>query len=346
MNNCFHVKFDESFSINGANVISNTVEGWNAQPDLIAKKNVIYVYTDYDVDPEGRDVPGLKVGDGKTLLIDLAFIAGGGSGELEADLVVSNPIGRYGMDDVIPEGTGFESIFRGLLSKTYYPTLTDPSLAISWSVPSLAKVGANVASLQATLNFNRGSINPQYTAESPYRSGVAKDYAVSLVGASISYSDSGTSNVFTIPTFTRESPGNVILNASANYEAGVQPKDSDGSDYQSPLPAGSKSTSKTIEFILPFFYGINSSPTLTSLSGLTEDLSKKGNKNYSYTADNEYLFIAYDASYGNLKSILDENNFENLDSWVKSSITYEGQTYTVYRSGFAVTGNASFTFKF
>lgn len=273
-------------------------------------------------------------------------VVGMGSGELATDLVVSNPIGKYAMDETIPEGTGFEDIFRGLLSKTYYPTLTDPSLAISWSVPSLAKVGANVASLQATLNFNRGSINPQYTAESAYRAGEATGYSVSLSGAASPYSDSGSTNKYTIPPFTRNTVGNVVLNASVNYGQGVQPKDSDGGDYMSPLPSGSKTASKTVEFILAFYHGKNASGSISTLNGMTEDLSKKGQKQYSYSGDNEYLYIAYDASYGNLKSILDENNFENLDSWVKSTLSYEGQNYFVYRSGFAVTGNASFTFKF
>lgn len=269
-----------------------------------------------------------------------------GSGELGADLIVSNPIGKYAMDDVIPEGTGFESIFRGLLSKTYYPTLTDPSASISYGAAALMKVGAMVASMTATLGFNRGSISPQYTAESPYRAGEATGYSVNLVGASVQYSDSGSGNTFTVPTFTRNTPGNVILNATVSYEAGVQPKDSDGVDYQSPLPAGSKSASKTIEFILPFYWGKSKLPALTTLDGMTEDLSKKGNKSYSYVADDEYLYVAYNASYGNLKSILDENNFENIDSWDRAELAYDGHNYIVYRSGFSITGSPSFHFKF
>ena len=272
---------------------------------------------------------------------------GGSSGELEADLIVSNPIGRYAMDEKIDAGTGFETIFQGLLSKTYYPALTDPSLSINYGAASLMKVGAMVPAQRATLNYNRGSINPQYTAESQDRAGEATGYSASLSGASIQYSDSGAGNQFDIPTFTRNSPGNVTLNGSVNYAAGVQPKDSDGGDYQLPLPAGSKSASKTIEFILPFYWGKNAASSLTDFTGLTEDLTKKGQKNYRYVgANNEYLYIAYNASYGNLKNIIDENNIENIDSWEKSSLTVDGQSYTVYRSGFAITGSPSFTFKF
>ena len=288
---------------------------------------------------------GIEILDNGDHTATINFIGGGG--ELGADLVVSNPIGRYAMDDKIDAGTPFESIFRGLLSKTYYPSLTDPSLSVNYGAAALMKVGAMVPAQRATLNFNRGSINPQYTAESQYRAGEATGYSVALSGASIEYGDSGTGGQFDIPTFTRNSPGDVTLSGSVNYAAGVQPKDSDGGDYQSPLPAGSKSTSKTIEFILPFYWGKKAASSITDFAGLTEDLSKKGQKNYRYSgANNEYLYIAYNASYGNLKSILDENNFENIDSWAKSSLTVDGQNYTVYRSGFAITGNPPFAFKF
>lgn len=270
-----------------------------------------------------------------------------GSGKLAADLIVSNPIGKYAMNDKIDKDTDFESIFRGLLSKTYYPTLTDPSLSVNYGAASLIKVGAMVPAQRATLNFNRGSINPQYTAESQYRAGEATGYAVNLSGASIQYSDSGSTNQFDIPTFTRNSTGNVTFNGSVNYAAGVQPKDSDGGNYQSPLPAGSKAASKTIEFILPFYWGKKAASSLVDFTGLTEDLSKKGQKNYRYSgANNEYLYIAYNSSYGNIKNIIDENNIDNIDSWNRTSLTVDGQNYNVYRSGFSITGSPSFTFKF
>lgn len=271
---------------------------------------------------------------------------GGSSGELTADLKVSNPIGRYKMDDVIDEGTSFEAIFRGLLSKTYYPTLTNPSMSLTYNPNTLMKVGAMVASSKATLNFNRGSINPQYTSESQYRSGEATEYGVSLLGASITYSDKGDSNSFTIPEFTRNSKGNVTLNASTSYAAGVQPKDSDGNNYQSPLPAGSVSATKTIEFILPFYYGKSATSSISSLAGLTEDLTKKGQKVYTFTTDNEYSVVAYDSSYGNLRSIIDENGFENIDGWHKTTKTIDGQSYNIYVPEYATTGTLSFTFKF
>lgn len=52
----------------------NTKAGWNAQSDLVAEKSVIYVYSDKEKDSIGNFIPGMKVGDGTTLLKDLPFI--------------------------------------------------------------------------------------------------------------------------------------------------------------------------------------------------------------------------------------------------------------------------------
>lgn len=290
---------------------------------------------------------GITLEDNLDHTTTISVSGGTGSGALTADLIVSNPLGKYTMNEVIAKDTSFETIFRGLLSKTYYPTLTDPSVSLSYGASTLVKVGNMIPALTATVNFNRGSINPQYTAESPYRSGVATSYTVNLTGASITYSDTKETNQFSIPTFTRNSKGNVVLNASANYEAGIQPKDSDGGDYKSPLPAGNKSTSKTIEFILPFYYGASDTTDVTSLEGLKEDLSKKGQKVYKITTANQHMTIVYDSSYGNLTSILDANNFELIQGWIKTTKVIDGQSYNVYVADIkTIDTDAQFTFKF
>jgi len=63
-------------------VVSGTTAEWDQQASLISEKDVMYVYTDYATDDVGRSVPGIKVGDGVTLLSNLPFTAssGGGSG--------------------------------------------------------------------------------------------------------------------------------------------------------------------------------------------------------------------------------------------------------------------------
>lgn len=51
----------------------NTTEGWDSQPSLIAKEKAVYFYWDHKTDKEGNPIPGVKIGDGVTLLKDLPF---------------------------------------------------------------------------------------------------------------------------------------------------------------------------------------------------------------------------------------------------------------------------------
>lgn len=57
------------------NIFSDTTENWNAQRDLISKKDCIYIYTDYQT-IDGVSIPAIKVGDGSAYLIDLPFVMG------------------------------------------------------------------------------------------------------------------------------------------------------------------------------------------------------------------------------------------------------------------------------
>lgn len=59
-----------------AKIYSNTTEVWNEQSTLISEENTFYIYTDYKIENE-INIPGLKIGDGSSYLIDLPFVAAG-----------------------------------------------------------------------------------------------------------------------------------------------------------------------------------------------------------------------------------------------------------------------------
>lgn len=63
---------------NGARLFYDTTEAWNSQPDLIGIEKAIYVYKDKTTITNGlgetKYVPGIKIGDGVTRLIDQAFV--------------------------------------------------------------------------------------------------------------------------------------------------------------------------------------------------------------------------------------------------------------------------------
>ena len=277
----------------------------------------------------------------------LGAATGGGSSSLESALTVSNPIGKYTKDQVIPAETPLEELFRGILSKTYYPTLTPPSASIGFNPPTLAKVGTPITAGNINVTFNRGSINPKYTSESEFRSGNATGYTLALSNADTPYNESNDTGQFVVPSFTKSSKGTVTMTATVSHEAGVQPKDSDGANYQTPLPASSVSASKSVEFILPFVHGVSASSTITDFTGMVDDLKKKGDKEYTYDTNNEHMVFAYDASYGELTEIYDPNNFAAISGFVSSVITVDGHQYRVYVADSAtIDTGAKYTFKF
>ena len=112
---------------------------------------------------------------------------------------------------------------------------------------------------------------------------------------------------------------------------------------------GKSTVNKTIkfEFINPYYYGSVNDNEISDFTGLTEEIVKKNiNKKVSYTASAEYLVFAYDATYGDLTSIKDKNNFENLPAFTKTVIEVNGENYNVYISSDKITcSNFEYTFK-
>ena len=110
----------------------------------------------------------------------------------------------------------------------------------------------------------------------------------------------------------------------------------------------------TFTFVYPFYWGVvaSGSPVdSAAITGLTKSVTTKGNKTVSYTTSGvEQAVFAFPASYGDLKSIMDQNNFENIDTFTKSTVEVTGldgtpQQYNVYVSNVNVQA-FSYTFKF
>lgn len=272
---------------------------------------------------------------------------GSGSGSLGRAITAAIDVGGIDTGDTFAQGTSYDDMWDALLNPTLYPSFTAPSASLSYSADTYYEVKSTISAKTASESLNRGSISPAY-GTSGYRSGAATGYAIATSGADTEYSDSSASSgTFSIPALTRSSKGNIVLTATVSYAAGEQPKDSKGNNYDSPLPAGSKTASKTMQFIQAYFYGKSSTPTISSFTGLSKSVTAKGEKKFKYTTNNEYMVIAYDASYGNLKTILDPNSFDVTSGWTKSTLTVDGFNYYVYVANSPTTDtDAQFTFKY
>ena len=277
-----------------------------------------------------------------------SFPAGsGGSGSLGKAISSVVDVGGIEAGDSFAVGTSYDDMWDALLNPTLYPTFTAPSCSLSYTADTYYEVGATIAAKTGTVSYNAGAITLNGTKQND-RGGAATGYALASTGADTEYSgSSASSGTFNVSALTRSTKGTIVLTATVNYAAGPQPKDSKGNDYDSPLPAGSKTATKTMNFILPYYYGKSSTSTISDFTGLTKNITAKGQKQFKFTTNNEYMVIAYDSTYGNLSSIIDPNGFETISGWNKSTLTVGGFSYYVYIAKSATTDtNAQFTFKY
>ena len=173
----------------------------------------------------------------------------------------------------IPANTTFSNqTFTEMMNQMLYPTL-DPILSapfatLSISPPATYQEIGLTSGVTLTANFNRGSISPQYTSASPFRSGVPITY---------NFNGTGVTPVTTSSTgpVTATSAGYEILigsntwTNSVSFAGGVMPKDSNDNDFDPPgaLQPGTTSTqSKSIIGVYPVFATTTNITTLTKQS--------------------------------------------------------------------------------
>lgn len=151
------------------------------------------------------------------------------SGALDVAVTVTKDVGGIIAGTTYPIGTTYDELWTELLSPTLYPTLTAPSAILSATGDKLLEKGSTLTTTM-TVDFDRGSINPAYGTNG-YRSGTASSYSLNA-GAT------QASNAFVVTV----SESTTSYQASVNYAAGEQPKDSSGADYGEALPAGNVAT--------------------------------------------------------------------------------------------------------
>lgn len=165
------------------------------------------------------------------------------------------------------QGDSLRTILNDLLFPTQYPTLTGPSATIAVApTTTLYEVSSNV-SLIFTSTLNRGSISPQYNADSPYRSGVPNNFNFGGTGPGL-VDISTSTNPYAAPSFDASIPlGSYTWNVVIGHDGGVQPFDSKGNTYDSSLGAGTvNSNTITITGVYPLFATTVSIGTMTKQS--------------------------------------------------------------------------------
>ena len=144
-----------------------------------------------------------------------------------------------------------------------------------------------------------------------------------------------TGNSFAIP---------ISLTVSANKSLTTRVKDD-----RTTLTRNSAS----FTFVYPYYYGSLDAGVLdeNSIKNLTKIVQQKGNKTFRFTHSNKCCVIAYPASYGNLRTVIDQNNFDITSSFTKNTVSITGldgtaQNYNVYVNGAATLDNFGITFNY
>ena len=282
----------------------------------------------------------------KTEVDTLISTSGGGGGEsaTTSDVVSDVDLGGIKKTDIISSGTTLQSFIESILSKTFYPTLIDPSATLADDIPSTVEIGTTGITLSA--NFNRGSINGNVvndvwmeSSSQGFRAGEATQYTFS--GTYIDTTVQTTSGL-ELSTEVIEAGVNTF-NVLINYNEGQQPKDSEGEDFGSPFPAGTISKSMSVNGKRKAFYGATSNEfppsDSDSIRALSSTLGPGNGTTFTISAPagSKHIIFAYPSSIHGVSEVKHvESNFDVSSAFseqrmnVSSFNNYDDVEYRVY----------------
>jgi len=267
---------------------------------------------------------------GDTVIIDSQA---GGTYNLDSPAVCT--VGGISAGTVLTGKTSFE-LWEELLVPTQNPTLTPPSVSTTLSVSGTFEVGCTISSLDVCSSFNAGCINPQYTATCDKRSCGVIGYCFESTGGQCDgyYVDGVTLHVETIPTYTI-SAGTQTWCTSACHCAGVQPYDSKGGTFGSPLSTGFTTVSQvSLTGIYPWFWGTSvSAPTINQTLLNNYTCNCLASSTGTITVDNfnittEYFWFAIPAS-GPTKTVWQGLNNPSNNGTIPDSLMATPQVISV-----------------
>ncbi len=187
-----------------------------------------------------------------------AWFGGGGAG-IVTPITALVQAGAIAPGDVVPAGTALEAFVRQLLTTTFNPTFVAPSVSLSTGLAASLEVGT-VSNVALTLAFNRGEIRGAMVGGVWAPSAVQAPRAGAALAYTLAGTDTGLSNTLTISGHSVTEGANTWA-ASVEYGEGVQPLDSNGAPFATPLPAGTLAASATVNGRRRTFFGASTGPT-------------------------------------------------------------------------------------
>lgn len=165
------------------------------------------------------------------------------------DTITSTTLGMLTAGTNIGGLNALEVLDRAINAELF-PVLTGPSHVFTISPSAALQEVGSSHNIVMVGTFNRGSISPQYQSASPFRSGPLDFFEIRGSGMVDPNTNQGS---FTLNNYTIVQGANT-WNMISQYQQGVQPKGSKGTNFQSPLPSGSlPPTTRTITGVYPIF---------------------------------------------------------------------------------------------
>lgn len=196
------------------------------------------------------------------------------------------------------------------------PTYIKPTLSISLNTGTLEHNKATSVTISPNFKQNDAGLVSKYVL---YKNG-AEIFNNTTVSA---YTDSATIN----------HNGSISYSATATYGDGAIKNTLLGIPYpNTSIKAGSVSASGTIKAYALSYYGVISSSTITEndISSLSSRLSSSKSYTYTVSLSEQRIVYMYPQSFGTLTSIKDANNFDYINSYTRSTLSYNGVDYYVY----------------
>lgn len=196
------------------------------------------------------------------------------------------------------------------------PTYTKPTLSISFNTSTLEHNKATSVTITPNFKQNDGGATQKYIL---YRDG----NEVFNNTIAVAYTDS----------VTIKHGGSAVYSATTSYSDGPVKNTLLGIPYPSTsIKAGSVSASGTIRAYALSYYGVINSSSITEddITSLSSRLSTSKSHTYTVNLAEQRIIYMYPQTFGTLTSIKDANNFDYINSYTRTTLSYNGVDYYVY----------------
>lgn len=225
---------------------------------------------------------------------------GGGDASLETDVTANLAVGAIASGTTLAQGTTFTEFAQKLLITEIAPTTT-----FTASGSGVKEVGTSVTPTLTLTISSAGTGTPVSI----------KFYDGSTLLDTQSYVSGTNTYTYTMSAVTTNTTVKGVLEykKSDNTNATVE-------------------KSATYTFVMASYYGaVTTAPTdKAGIIALTKNVKNTKAQTATFTLSNQRSCYCYPASFGNLTSIKDANNFEYLSSYTKTNVTVDDVSYNVY----------------